>query len=310
MIDSNFEVIAGPTVFETTGVNADFGDNIGVTALSGGGAAIMYESAASIGKFVVLSNSLSSVVASTTYMNEAAFFNDGIAVYDSGKLFIISGRPNFSAGGSQGCGYAVFNSADGSAIKAITGIFNGGGGNEMRGVAAAAIGAARAIGIYSIGWSTLTLRYFIADNTGTIQVADSAAAITRSDSFTTVTLGNSNAMLVARDVSDSNKGKLVVYDSTGAAVVGATQFAASVNGGLAASVRSSGNVILNYSDASSSSVGKYVIYQPDGTVAQTAQALTTFDFRPESSALFGNGSLAVVGTANSTNKYLKIVSSP
>lgn len=297
VFDGTGQYVAGPTTVVPGGVKAGYATNIGLITHGTGVPVMSYVAEADYtGHFVVLDNDGGETVGPEAYMNERVFFTGALAGGSGNSLFLAAGRLDHYAADQQGGGYAVHNVNDASQVLGVTEFNHGGGNDETRGVAASSIGADRFFLLYSQGWSTLTPRFVIYDETGTVQVADSAFATTKSNTYQVVKLANSNAFVSYVDLNDSSKGKLAVYDSTGALAVGATTFAdlALNNDYLAATLTGDGYVFIAYSDSTDGNKAKYVVYDGTGALVTAATDLSSGAAYPCSAATLSNDSIATV----------------
>ncbi len=297
VFDGTGQYVAGPTTVVPGGVKTGYATNIGLITHGTGVPVLSYVAEADYtGHFVVLDNDGGETVGPEAYMNERVFFTGALAGGSGNSLFLAAGRIDHYAADQQGGGYAVYNMDDASQVLGVTEFNHGGGNDETRGVAASAIGADRFFLLYTQGWSALTPRFVIYDEAGAVQVADSAFATTKSNTYQVVKLADNNAFVPYIDLNDSNKGKFAVYQSTGALAVAATTFADVTlnNDWLAATVTGDGYVFIAYSDGADGNKAKYVVHDGTGALVTSATDLSSGAAYPCSAATLANDSIAMV----------------
>lgn len=192
-----------------------------------------------------------------------------------GKLFAYYSADDKSPA-VQGSRYSIYNVSDNTAVVNNALLSAGGNNVECRCVAVSAVGGAgRFFVIDSRDWSGLTPRYRIFNSDGTVAKAETAFATTKSETFSPILLGNGNVMVSYKDLNDSNKGKIAVYNDAGDVVIGATVFANTdvSSWRLPTTLTDAGDAFIGYSDYNDAHKAKYSIVQPDGTVLVSSTAL-------------------------------------
>lgn len=202
----------------------------------------------------------------------------------------------------QGSAYKMFDIDDHSVVKAQTAIHTGGSGQENRGVSVSRIGNDSFFILESRGWSTLTPRYLIANNAGTITKAATAFATTKTETFATVTLPNNNVMVLYQDMADGNKGKAVVYNEAGDVVAEPVIFSTNeIFYNLQAKLDTNGRVIAVYTDKTDGYKAKSVVLNTDGTTARAVTAMASGAAYTRKFTAFPNLDLCVAACADTTN---------
>jgi hypothetical protein len=298
VFDGTGRYVAGPTTIVADGVKEGWGTDIRVIAHGSGRPVVSYVSKVDgTGYFATLDNTGAVTAGPTQYMNDPSLYlATGVAGGGGNSLFLASGRGDYPFASQQGGSFAIHDISDGSVVKAVTEFNDGGSNDETRGAAASLHRRGPVFFLYTQGWSSLTPRFVIYDEAGTVQVADSAFATTKANTYQVVKLGNGNAFVSYVDLNDSYKGKFAVYDSAGALAVGATAFAdlALNNDYLAATVTGDGYVFIAYSDSTDGKQAKYVVHDGTGALVTAATDLSSGAAYPYSAAKLSNDSIPMV----------------
>ncbi len=295
--DGTGQRVAGPTTIVSDGIETGLWTNVGLITHGTGVPVVSYQKDDDNSSyFAVLNNSGAVAEGPWQFLALSAIFSGAMAGGTGNSLFLATGIYDYPSANQQGGEYAIYDVSDGSAVKALTEFNHGGNYDETRGVAASAIGTNRFLLLYSQNWQTLTPRIVIYDETGTVQVADSAFATTKAGTYEIRKLANNNAFVAYVDLNDTNKGKFAVYQSDGSLAVAATTFAdvALNDGYLAISLTGDGYAFIAYSDSADGNKAKYVVYDGTGALVTAATELTSTTAYPYDATTLSDNTIATV----------------